>query len=584
MRNSRAGAAATGLAAVLWLAPALTMAQQPPTSLLPPTLGQPRPAPAPAAPYPVAPEGVNPLENQLVNPAPAPPEPPAPAPPSGGVLGTVPAGSLGTIPESALGAVTGGAFAQALGQFTGPLPAAAAQRAMHEILLDRAIIETTDPMARAAALYATGYAEDAAGAAIESAAEDVAGRALTARALLAVDQSEQACRRVDVDNLPRNAEPAPTFELLEVLALCKLEQGSGEASTLISGLLREQGGGDALYFAALNAASGTNATLPEAGSIDRVHPVHLALLRRAGIALPAGYADRAEPALLTALARDEDVDIASRITATERAVELGLLEPSSLVGLYVVTPLNEQLLMQASTGTAPASPLARAHLFALIADAQNASERLRFAAAMYAQGRGAGVGAAVAAALGEDIAGVVPDPTLGRWTPLAAEILVRADRARAAVAWVDAGEFIGTGGRPALSRFEAHRARALIAMSAPELGLGVAAGTLGTDAGGGQLSAAERAFITSEVTYMTALGDFVSPILTEIAGHPTPPPPAGEGPAAVLAALAPLSGIPLGKADDATIARALATLADSGRETEARMLAVEALIARSGTV
>ena len=437
-------------------------------------------------------------------------------------------------------------------------------------------MQTADPLARAAALYGLGFAEDAAGAAIEGTLSSVADRALVARTLLAVGQNEQACVRADVDSLPEDAAPEPTFALLEVLAFCQLDQGAAEASQLIVELLKEQGGGDSLFFA-LAGGAGAGGALPGAADVGRVRPIHVALMRRAGVPFPADYVAYADTALLGLISRSESADQATLIATAERAVESGLLDVGSLVSRYGTTSLDQTLLMQASTGAAPPGPLARAHLFALVAEAQSPADRVRFIATLYEQGRLAGVGGAVAEAIGEDAAGVTPDPSLGIAAPLMVEILARADRVRAALGWIDAGEFPGADGRAALSSFDAHRNRALIAVLDPQIG--VAAGALGADAGGGALSATERAFVETEVAVMTALGDAVSPVLYDIAGRPPPQPPA-QSAAAVLEALAPLSGLGLGHADPSAVARAIGALASFGLVNEARFVATDALAAR----
>ena len=549
-------------------------------NLTQPWLGQPLPPvaqPEPAQPWagqpgtaPSPPAQIEPAQQQQQL---------APGP---RILGTIPAGSLdgavAGVPDG-LGPAVSGGFGEELSRIAAPMPVAPVQRAMREILIDRGLVETSDPMARAAALFALGFAEDAAGAAIETVPDSVAERALTARTLLAVGHKEQACERADVESLPEDAEPAPTLELLEVLAFCKLEQGSREAAKLIADLLREQGGGDDLFFAALSQASEGGGKLPDADRVDRFRPIHFALFNRTGTPVPADYVIKADRALLGAIARSEASDAAARIAATERMVEAGLAPVSSLIGLYGTTSLDQQLLMQATSGVAPPGPLTRAHLFALIAEARDERERLGFISTLYAQARQAGISGAIAEAIGEDAAGVVADSSLGAAAPLMVEILTRADRARAALPWVDAGEFPGPDGRPALSRFAAHRIRALIAVSDPELGLGVSAGAFGSDAGGAPLSPAERQFLTAEVAIMTAFGDFISPVLADLGGRPVPPAPAGSA-AGALAALAPLSGADLTTLDSSSLASALAALAGYGFETEARLFAVEALAAR----
>lgn len=552
-----------------------THAQTPPTSLLPPTLGQ-------AQPAPVAPSFGQPVPHAVPAPVLQFNVPAAPQPslaPGAGSLGTIPAGSLGVIPREALGAVPGAGFDATFALIKAPMPASVLQRAARESLVDRAIVETSDQMARARALYALGFAEDAAGAAIEAVPASVADRALTARTLLAVGQKEQACTRADVESLPKDAEPASTFELLEVLAFCKLDQGSREAGQLIANLLRDQGGGDRLFFAMFEQAGDGEVLLPDVNKVKRVRPIHLTLMLRAGVPITADFVMRADLALLGAIVRSNSTDVAARIAATERQVEAGLVPASTLIRLYETTSLDERLLMQAASGVAPPGPLSRAHLFALVAEAPDLSQRIGLISTLYAQASQAGVGGAVAEAIGEDAAGITPDPSLGSAAALLVEILARADRARAALAWIDAGEFPGVDGRPSLSRFAAHRNRALIAVSDPQLGLGVAAGALGSDTGAASLSPAERDFVKLEVAVMTALGDQVSPVLADIGGR-SEVPVMNQSPVGILDALAPLAGADLKTADSSTIATAIGALSGYGLQIEARLLAVEALVAR----
>lgn len=551
---------AIGLAIFAWIAwaPPPASAQETPTPLLPPVLGQ-QPV--------IGDPGARPITG------------PSPAGPVSGPDGALPAGSLGTIPLTALPGPTGEDLGAVLARFDGPMPAASLTPVVRTLILDPSVAGLSGAADRARAFYGLGLLEDAAGAAVEAPTTTVADRALTARALLALGREVQACERADVDRLPSDAEPGPTFELLEILALCKLAQGAGDAAGQIVGLLREQRGSDDLFHAAFKMAAGGRGSLPTLSRVKRVRPIHLALLQRAGQPLTPGLAGRADLALTPYIAREQRFAHDVRIAAAERAVAAGLMAADSLFELYVTTSLDEALLRKATSGQPPEGPLARAHLFALVAEAPTETERMGFIASAYRQGVGAGVGAALAEVLGEDLAGVVATPELGRWARMAVEILIRADRLRAALAWIDAAELPGADGKAAFSRMDSHVARALLAVAAPELGFGVAAGALGSDAGGTRLNAKERRFIDRETAIMTALGDPVPRVLAEIARNSTEPVQTGGGPAAVLGAFAPLAGLSWEKADDAAVARALAALVSAGSVFEARRAGVEALAA-----
>ena len=174
----------------------------------------------------------------------------APADPSLDNLGPAPAAgpqTLGTLPLDAATQAGIGLLDPILERYTGPLPAAPLQVAARELLLDPSTRNGSNALVRGRALYALGFLEDATGAAVEGQVVSVADRAAVARMFLGLGRIPQACERADVDQLPEGAEPGPTFELLEVLALCQLEQGQSDAAKLIVDLLRDQGGSDRLY-------------------------------------------------------------------------------------------------------------------------------------------------------------------------------------------------------------------------------------------------------------------------------------------------------------------------------------------------
>jgi hypothetical protein len=557
----------------LWLMPCMDApAQEPSTSLLPLFLPQPRVQTAPLL------SGV-PDSQVLFQRA------PQALLQSGSDLGTrgaIPAGSLGQISQSALGAVTGDGHVKILRQIRASLPSAVLQRVIHKLLIDQAFVRTSNQMERARALYALGYAADAAGAVVEGFAKDVAERALSASLLLAVRQNEQACAWADGKALPKDAAPEPIFELLEILAFCKLEQGSRDAAFLVSDLLSELGGGDALFFAALKLAADGLGALPESAKINRVRPIHMALLRRAGFSIDINMVDSLDPALLAVVAQMSEVGQEVRIAATERAVSLGLLPAKLLISLYETTARDESLLTQVAAGVAPDGPLTRAHLFALIAEAATPQDRLRFILNLYEQAHQAGVASAVAEAIGEDAAGVTPDQMIRSAAPLMVEILVRADRSRAALSWINLVEFPGASGAEEISSFAVHRMHALVSLSDPRLGVGVTAVALGTDARSGKLSKSVQAFVAREVVLAKALGDSVSSVLGGGSSGLQPPAPSVGAGSNVMAAIVPMAGQNIGGMDNQIIAAAASALVRNGFDVEARLMSVDALVSLSG--
>ncbi len=588
--TSSAGPLATlGFVFVLGLAFSASQALAQPRSILPPLSGG--NDTGGIQPEPVQPGQLPPLN-------PSQPEPQITLPDQSQNLGTG-QGVLGTLPVTgsnpgrtgqpvqpglagAANSSIDGVFAGLFDQIVGPMPTAGTQSTMRELLGDGSFRDTrgADGLARARALYRLGFIEDATGAVVEIEGQGVARLAATATMFLALGREGQACGVADVSDLPKGAAPGPTFALLEVLAFCKLQSGDKKAARLIAGILKDQGGGDALYRALIAGAISGKTPKINSRRAKTLRPIHVALFTKTGIPIPDRLIDKADLAVLSGITR-KSANPALTLAATERLVAAGIANYSELDALYAQIAPPDFDPATALKSKAAGSAIGRASIYRLLEEIGDDQTRMALSVAAYEGARKSGSGTSAAVLFSDIVGAIVPRPELARYAAGAARLLFDADRPDIAAGWIAAGEFADN----AKARFKpiyAHKLKAIAAILAPDAGFGLGSGALGSNISSVRLSRADRAFISTEARLLAALGDEVPQVLAKIAG--TPPPPASQaasaGPVEAIRALAPLSRVNIGKIKIEPLSRAIGALRGLGLEGEARRLAADYLMAR----
>lgn len=495
-----------------------------------------------------------------------------------GVLGTLPSRVVGSAAPTSATGVLGFVF----GTIAGPMPTPGIQSTARELLLDTSFRQTrgSDGLARAEALYRLGFIEDATGIAVDNEGQSVADLAARARMFLAMGRVAQACDVADVSDLPKGAEPGPTFAILETLSYCKLENGDTKAAKLIAGILDDQGGGDALFQALLKAAISGKRPKIRPKRTPNLRPVHVTLFAKAGVPVPESLVADADLAVLPGLARNA-VDPALRLAATERLVAAGLAGFLELDSLYAdIAPPNfdpAAALKKKVAGTA----MGRASIYRLLDEIGDDETRMALSLAAYEGARADRAGAAASVIFGDIVSAIAPRPELARFAGSAARLLLDADQPDIAAGWIAAGEYADDA-KNRLKPFSAHNLKTIAAILAPDAGFGLGAGVLGADVGAVKLSKSQRAHVSTEAKLLASLGDYVPPVLVELAGGHAPASGqvAETGPVAGLQALGPLSGVTIAKTRLDTVLKAIAALRGLGLEGEARRLAADYLTAR----
>jgi hypothetical protein len=125
----------------------------------------------------------------------------------------------------------------------------------------------------------------------------------------------------------------------KALVYCQILLDDLDGATLSLALLREEGAveADPVFFALADSLTGLQKLAP---SISPQTALHLAMFQSTGQPLPVGAVEEASPGLLVLLARASANSLEQRTAAAERAVRLGLMEPTELAELYLDYPFD----------------------------------------------------------------------------------------------------------------------------------------------------------------------------------------------------------------------------------------------------
>lgn len=133
----------------------------------------------------------------------------------------------------------------------------------------------------------------------------------------------------------------------KALVFCQIHAGEMAGAALGVGLLREQSTGeDDAFIALAEAASGGASDIPVIGNPS---VFELSILQRLDAPLAEETAQDVHPGMLFAMARSEDIELPRRIEVAERALTLGVLPAEDLAKLYRLYEVPEADLAAAST-------------------------------------------------------------------------------------------------------------------------------------------------------------------------------------------------------------------------------------------
>jgi hypothetical protein len=255
------------------------------------------------------------------------------------------------------------------------------------------------------------------------------------RAHLLVGNREAGCALAGEAIRNRATLPAG-FRRDAVLAAgyCALAGGNADAGKLTADLIRGEGL-DAPFALAVLTGSGAGGkappTLPPSiGVLD------FRIGEAAELVWPSALVDRAEPAVLAAVATSQTIDPGLRIAAAERAVRLHLITPEVLAEQYRALPVAPEDLAD-PIASKQTGPMRRAALMQAADSATAPNQKARLLAALLDDAGKADIRPAIARMLGPTVERLRPVPEIAWFADSAAEVLVRAGRGEMVESWAD---------------------------------------------------------------------------------------------------------------------------------------------------
>lgn len=269
-------------------------------------------------------------------------------------------------------------------------------------------------------------------------ADDAVVAVQSAKAMLGLGKRAEACARIRAGKLEGAEIPKPMArDAVVLLALCAAIDGNVPAAGLTLELAREQGL-DVSFPTTLTdlMAAGAQVSLAKVAV-----PQELTLVDHAFMTLAAKDArprviERAEPALIAALALAPEGDVAVRLEAAEEAVRLNAIEPSELAKIYraAAMPRVESSLQQLER-LPPA--VRRASLLQALDRERSPARRLEIMRTMLDAARGQSLYYPVARMLAPEVR-TLPEIHLGAGlTETGLEIALAGGEAQLAAQWLE---------------------------------------------------------------------------------------------------------------------------------------------------
>lgn len=163
--------------------------------------------------------------------------------------------------------------------------------------------------------------------------EDTALTRLRVETLLLSGAFGDACQDANKSN---QQDDSPYW--LKVVAYCRVLEKDRDGAAFAADVLREMGVDDPLFFDLIQRLSAFRSLEPSESrpvvAIGAPTPLKLAMLRTANLDVPIGGLANASPLMLNAIATTPDMSPELRLEAAQRAVRNGALGPDELADIY----------------------------------------------------------------------------------------------------------------------------------------------------------------------------------------------------------------------------------------------------------
>jgi len=289
---------------------------------------------------------------------------------------------------------------------------------------------------RLEALYRSGLLADMEAVLGQIDAPGPVVQTLRARRDIGLGRREIACPGIAALAAPRSGLPGRLKGEMQLLTgYCAAAAGQAQATALAADLAREEGIEAELPLTVL--AGFAEGTKPKLALPQRVLLLDYRFLELLGAVNAAQILDKAEPALLSALAQDTKLNARVQIAAAEAALRLNALSPQSMAEVYRRAALAGAGADNPAAQTA--DPVLRHALyFQAIEAARAPAQRVRFLRAMLEDARKSGVHLQMARVLAPMVADLPVAPEAGWFAETALETELLAGRFELARRWAEA--------------------------------------------------------------------------------------------------------------------------------------------------
>jgi hypothetical protein len=344
-------------------------------------------------------------------------------------------------------------------QLMGSLPLPPRSAALHDLWRRLLIAKSADPAGgktathflalRLAALYKSGLLKDletaTAGAqtsasptpamAGESPTGDLVLAVQRAKAQLGLGQQEAACASARSAQYQGEVPRPVAQDALLLMAYCAAAEGNPAAASLTIDLAREQRMEAPLSFSVVDhMASGDAAARMKPALPKDVSLIDYRFLQLAKANEGLRFLDRAEPALVAALARETSGDARTRIEAAEDAARIHALDAEALAKVYRETALPAAAGDPLTAKLEP--PVKRAALVQAIAAETSPPRKVKLIQALLQEARSQSLYVPVARGLVADLKTLKQTADIAAFAETAVEIALAGGDYPAAVSWV----------------------------------------------------------------------------------------------------------------------------------------------------
>jgi hypothetical protein len=257
---------------------------------------------------------------------------------------------------------------------------------------------------RLQALYRSGLLADIAEVVGKGGSADPTTRLWRARVDIYLGAREKGCQALTGPVESQLPQPLRAEKQL-LLGYCAAVAGDTAAASLSASLAREEGSTAELALSVLGGLDGGIGRRPPLP--NRLSLLDYRFLELQGPIDAAHVLEKAEPALLVALAQSSALDMNVQVAAAEAALRLNAMTPEAVAAVYRRLP---NTAVRAGSDTFADSGLQRAQLFRAVEAAQAPERKVRLIRQLLREARRAGVLLQTAGMLAPLLAQVWPSP------------------------------------------------------------------------------------------------------------------------------------------------------------------------------